>query len=303
MHCVCEGILKRQLFNRWLNPNFASESYSLVGFTVEVNEILLSIQVPHDCNRKPRSLDDLKHWKASEFRLFVLFTGLPCLRDAVLSDHLYHFALLTTALRKLHLVPLSKVCVEKSQVLLDNVVRLLPNLYDNKSVPSTATLCFIFLTRYLTMVPCLSHLCLFFKLFEASKSQEFILWSRDYVKGNCKDIPAAARFAQHLLLESENVRIIDGGMLLHEPVLYKKLDDQFHSVLHKTFGVGADAEHLVSYRLTKDHVTFHSTMYPRRGNSCSYLIECHSHGRVVFGRVCVIFLMKISLKRYYWNTT
>ena len=167
MHRVCDGILTRQLFNRWLNPNFASESYSLVGFAVEVNEILLSIQVPHDCNRKPRSLDDLKHWKASEFRLFVLFTGLPCLRDAVLSnefsvDLYYHFALLTTALCKLHSVPLSKVCVEKSQVLLYNVVRLLPNLYDNKSVPSTATLCIIFLTRYLTMLPCLSHLRLFF---------------------------------------------------------------------------------------------------------------------------------------------
>ena len=60
-------------------------------------------------------------------------------------------------------------------------------------------------------------------------------------------------------------------MLLHEPVLYKKLDDQFHNVLHEKFGVGVDAEHLASYRLTKDHVTFHSTMYPRRGNSCSYL--------------------------------
>ena len=79
---------------------------------------------------------------------------------------------------------------------------------------------------------------------------------KDYVKGNCKDIPAAARFAQHLLLESENVRIIDGGMLLHEPVLYKKLDDQFHNVLHKTFGVGADAEHSVSYRLTKIMLPF-----------------------------------------------
>ena len=118
---------------------------------------------------------------------------------------------------------------------------------------------------------------------------------KDYVKGNCKDDPAAARFAQHLLLESENVRIIDGGMLLHEPVLYKKLDDQFHNVLHNTFGVGADAEHLVSYQLTKDHVTFHSTMYPRRGNSCSYLIECHSHGRVVFGKVvCYISYENIA---------
>ena len=62
------------------------------------------------------------------------------------------------------------------------------------------------------------------------------------------------RFAQRLLHENENVRIIDGGMLLHAPVLYKKLDDQFHNVLNEKFGVGADAEHLVSYRLTKDHV-------------------------------------------------
>ena len=40
-------------------------------------------------------------------------------------------------------------------------------------------------------------------------------------------------------------------MLLHEPVLYKKLDDQFHNVLHEKFGVGADAEHLVSCRANK----------------------------------------------------
>ena len=118
---------------------------------------------------------------------------------------------------------------------------------------------------------------------------------KEYVKGDCKDNPAAARFAQRLLHESENVRIIDGGMPLHEPVLYKKLDDQFYNVLHEKFGVGADAEHLVSYRLTKDHVTFHSTMYPRRGNSCSYLIECHSHGRVVFDKVvCYISYQNIA---------
>ena len=80
------------------------------------------------------ALTILNTGKHHQFRLFVLFTGLPCPRDAVLSnefsvDHYYHFALLTTALCKLHSVPLSKVCVEKSQVLLDNFVRLLPNLY------------------------------------------------------------------------------------------------------------------------------------------------------------------------------
>ena len=36
-------------------------------------------------------------------------------------------------------------------------------------------------------------------------------------------------------------------------------------------------------------------MYPRRGNSCSYLIKCHSHGRVVFGKVvCYISYQNIA---------
>ena len=44
-------------------------------------------------------------------------------------DHFYHFALLSTALNLLHLVPISKTCVEKAQVLLENFVRLYPSLY------------------------------------------------------------------------------------------------------------------------------------------------------------------------------
>ena len=134
MHCVCEGILKRQLFKRWFDPQYATDAYSLLEISHELGNMFLFIEVPHDLTRKPRSIAELKHWKASEFRLFALFAGLPCLRYAVLSDefgvdHFYHFALLSTALRFLHSIPISKTCVEKAQVLLDNFVRLLPSLY------------------------------------------------------------------------------------------------------------------------------------------------------------------------------
>ena len=44
-------------------------------------------------------------------------------------DHFYHFALLSTALRFLHSVPIPKTCVEKVQGLLENFLRLLPSLY------------------------------------------------------------------------------------------------------------------------------------------------------------------------------
>ena len=95
----------------------------------------LSIKVPHDFTRKPRRIAEVKHWKASEFRLFVLFSGLPCLREAAVFgefhyDHLYHFGLLSSSLRYLHSVPVEKSNVEKAQIFLDNFIRLLPKLYD-----------------------------------------------------------------------------------------------------------------------------------------------------------------------------
>ena len=31
MHCVCEGVLKRQLFKRWFNSSYSAQYYSLFG--------------------------------------------------------------------------------------------------------------------------------------------------------------------------------------------------------------------------------------------------------------------------------
>ena len=317
MHCVCEGILKQQLFNRWMNSNFSEETYSLVAFVEELNEVFLSIKVPHDFTRKPRSFGDLKHWKASEFRLFVLFAGLPCLRQAVLCDnfsvdHFYHFALLSTALRYLHSVPSSKECVQTAQVLLDNFVRLLPSLYG----PQECTYNSHALLHFPSQV--LDHGSLSFTsafVFEAFIAHLKNLYSgtrgipkqmveklgisqtyKVHVAENCKDNTTAARFAQHLVHENQNTRKTDEGMVLHEPMHHKKLDVRFQNVLCEKFGCEADTEHLVSYRMTKDHVTFHSVLYPRKGNSCSYLIRFNSHsGEAYFGKVvCYIFHQNIA---------
>ena len=87
-----------QLFKWWFNLQYAADSNSLLGISHELDNMFLSIKVPHDFTRKPCSIAELKHWKASEFRLFALFAGLPCPKYAVLSDefgtdHFYHFAL------------------------------------------------------------------------------------------------------------------------------------------------------------------------------------------------------------------
>ena len=66
-------------------------------------------------------------------------------------------------------------------------------------------------------------------------------------------------------------RMTDGGVRLYEPMHYKRLVN-YQNDLPASFGPGPDESHLVSHRRTEDHVTFHSTMYPRKGSSCSYLI-------------------------------
>ena len=57
------------------------------------------------------------------------------------------------------------------------------------------------------------------------------------------------------------------------------------------FNVQPNSDHLVSYRMTKDHVIFHSTMYPRKGHSCSYLVEFNSNWMTVYGKV-VCFIVR-----------
>ena len=126
MHYACKGIMGRLLFTPWFDPQHVTDSYSLLGISHELYNLFLCIKVPHDLTRKPYSIAKSKHWKASEFCLFALFAGMPCLQHAVLSDE---FALLTTVFHFLLSVPICKTCVEKAQVLLYNFERISPSLH------------------------------------------------------------------------------------------------------------------------------------------------------------------------------
>ena len=135
-------------------------------------------------------------------------------------DHFYHFALLSTALNFLHLVPISKTCVEKAQVLLENFVRLYSSLYDIEECTYNYHALFHFpFQEFLTMVPKHFNFCFKF-VFEAIISHLKNLYSgtrglpkqmveklgvsqtyRVHVSQKCKSTPSAARFAKHLLGE------------------------------------------------------------------------------------------------------
>lgn len=95
MHLVCLGVMKKLLLvwtegKHKLSPRDISE----------ISTRLLNFKklVPSNFVRKCRSLKDLKHFKATEFRLFVLYVGPVVLKGILDSKKFEHFLLLHSAI-------------------------------------------------------------------------------------------------------------------------------------------------------------------------------------------------------------
>lgn len=79
MHLVYLGVM-RKLFHLWLKgplpTRIGSQSKENISRKLED----MSKHMPREFIRKPRSLNELDRFKATEFRAFLLYTGLLCLQ-------------------------------------------------------------------------------------------------------------------------------------------------------------------------------------------------------------------------------
>jgi len=87
MHLVLLGVLKRILSFLLKGPTICRISRKQISL---ISDRLTSYRAntPSDFNRKPRGLDDLCYWKATEFRLLLLYLG-PVVFKGILSDQAY----------------------------------------------------------------------------------------------------------------------------------------------------------------------------------------------------------------------
>ena len=67
----------------------------------EISKRLVSFKdnIPSEFARRPRSLDELCRWKATELRQFLLFTGIVALKGIVSANLYVHFLTLSIAMR------------------------------------------------------------------------------------------------------------------------------------------------------------------------------------------------------------
>lgn len=102
MHLVCLGVMKKLLFiwlgilkNSLLSVRIQSKN------VIMISNHLLSLKqfITYDFSRYPSALSEVARWKATEYRLFLLYTG-PVVLQYILNDECYsHFICLHICFR------------------------------------------------------------------------------------------------------------------------------------------------------------------------------------------------------------
>lgn len=96
MHLLCLGIMKK-LLHIWLDGPLKNRLPAKKAKQISEYLQLISGQFPREFARRPRALDQLRRYKATEFRQFLLYSG-PCALRGILPESQYkHFLLLHAA--------------------------------------------------------------------------------------------------------------------------------------------------------------------------------------------------------------
>ena len=100
MHLVCLGVVRRMLNFFHSGPRICKLSQQHLQIISERLHQLRN-QLPSEFPRQPRSLKHLKRWKATEFKQFLLYTGIHVLKNIVTKEIYEHFLCLSISISTL----------------------------------------------------------------------------------------------------------------------------------------------------------------------------------------------------------
>lgn len=100
MHLVLLGVMKK-LLSMWVKGN--AQVRLKKTHLIQLDEVYIGIKkfLPLEFSRKPRTVLELDRWKATEFRLFLLYVGPVILKKFLSGEAYNHFLSLSVAVRLL----------------------------------------------------------------------------------------------------------------------------------------------------------------------------------------------------------
>lgn len=128
MHLVDLGVAKRIL--TYILDILPKSSHP------DISNSLVSIgsYIPREFARKPRGVSEIARWEATEFRMFIYYTGIVILKKFIPDSHYYHLLLLTTALRLMSDEAYCKYNIAPIQILINEFVQIFSQLYGLKHI-------------------------------------------------------------------------------------------------------------------------------------------------------------------------
>ncbi|XP_067214623.1 uncharacterized protein [Linepithema humile] len=97
MHCVLLGVVKF-VTCLWLDSTSHNEKYYIELKRNDIDNRLLAIRPPSSFPRLLRSLKERSFWKANEWRAWLLYYSLPCLKDILPLKYYKHHCVLVSAI-------------------------------------------------------------------------------------------------------------------------------------------------------------------------------------------------------------
>lgn len=97
MHLVCLGVMRRLIFLWMKGPLHVRQGQAVIS-TISATLKQFKDCIPSEFPRRPRSLREVARWKATEFRQFLLYTGLVSLSGQLPNAMYDNFLLLTVSM-------------------------------------------------------------------------------------------------------------------------------------------------------------------------------------------------------------
>ena len=133
MHCVDLGVTRRLLLLWKEGPVPLKLSAGQIAIISGYNQALAQF-IPREFNRKPRRLDDLRMWKATEYHLFLKYIGPLVLKYVLPTEKYVHFLCLHVAIRILYSTKYVSTMKKHAHALLKTFVDGMKTLYTERCI-------------------------------------------------------------------------------------------------------------------------------------------------------------------------